>query len=107
MAAVAFSPPPLARTLAVPVPVAGAVYSPPLLTLPEPPAIDQVQAGWVLIAWPNWSSAVAVNCWLVPSCTLAVAGRPTTPARVLFTVTLALLDAAHPPAPRTATLTRD
>src|SRR6202034_2074027 len=54
----------VASTVAVPE-VSGAVYRPALLMLPAlSGARDQVNPGWVDIALPNWSRAVAVNCWV-------------------------------------------
>ena len=51
----------VASTVAVPE-VFGAVYRPVELMLPAlSGARDQVKLGWVAIALPNWSSAVAVN----------------------------------------------
>src|SRR5690242_14384757 len=58
--ALPMSPPPLTWTVSVPLPEAGAVYRPLPLTWPAP-ATDHAQAGCVLMALPNWSTALAVN----------------------------------------------
>src|SRR4051812_40444281 len=66
-------PPAVARTVAEPA-VAGAVYRPDAVTVPPPPGIDQVNDGWATRAVPNWSFAVAVNCWAEPAVSVTVAG---------------------------------
>src|SRR5205085_2543928 len=90
--AVPLRPAPLAWTVAVPLPEVGALYRPLLLTVPMPPlATVQVHAGCVLMALPNWSLAVAVNCWLPPLATEAVPGVTLTLVSVWLTVTVTLL----------------
>src|SRR5262245_13736526 len=64
--AVALIPPPVALTVAVPVPLVGAVYRPAPLRVPIPLTSDQAQDGCVVRAMPNWSCAVAVNCCVPP-----------------------------------------
>jgi len=70
----------------------------PLLpTVPiPPPARDQVQAGCVLRALPNWSLALAANCWVPPLATVALPGVTATLVRVWLTVTLMLLVTVRP-----------
>src|SRR5262249_23318785 len=73
--AVPLTLPLVARMVALPVRL-GALYRPVLLIEPMPPAsIDQVKAGCVTRAPPNWSKAVAVNCFVVFLGTVAVAGE--------------------------------
>ena len=67
-------PPPLTRTVAVPLPALGVVYKPLLLTLPAPATSDQVHVGWWASALPNWSDALTVNCCFWPSLRDAVPG---------------------------------
>src|SRR5271157_442461 len=67
---------PLAETFTwtLPVPLAGAVYSPVLLMVPPPPLTCQVKTGGEAIAWPNWSTATAVNCCGAPFFSDTLAG---------------------------------
>jgi hypothetical protein len=68
-------PPAVARTVAEPVPDAGAVKRPEALTAPAPPESSvQVNAGCGDMAAPNWSLATAENCLVCPFATEAVAG---------------------------------
>jgi hypothetical protein len=75
------------------VPVDGAVYKPLDETVAPPavPLIDQDIAGWLVIAWPNWSRAVAANCWVALCATVALVGAMAILVSVWFTVTLTLL----------------
>jgi hypothetical protein len=59
-AAVSDADPLVAVIVALPAPVAGAAYKPVVETLPRPD-YAQITAG-LLIALPNWSVTVAVNC---------------------------------------------
>ena len=54
-----------------------------------PLASVQVQAGCVLMPLPNWSVAVAENCWELPSRTVAVAGVSVILVTVWLTVAVA------------------
>src|SRR5262249_27618973 len=87
----------VARTVAGPVPLAGAGSRPLAFTDPGPPlSMDQVNGGCVARALPNWSLLVAANCCVAPSTTVALAGLTTTVVRVALTVTLTLLAADRP-----------
>src|SRR5207248_7103818 len=89
--------PDVARTVADPVPVAGAVYRPVAPTPPSPPeSTDQVNAGWLARAWPNWSRAVAVNCCVAPLPAVTELGLTATLVNVCATVTLTSLVADRP-----------
>jgi hypothetical protein len=76
---------------------AGAVNNPADVIVP-PPVADHVNVGWTASALPNWSIAVAVNCWLAPAVTVATAGVTTTPVRVWATVTFTADETVRPPA---------
>ncbi len=80
--AAAVRDPPVAVTVSVPVPVAGAVYSPAGVTVPPaPPASTaQANAGWVARASPNWSFARAANASVPRSGTVTADGDTVTPA---------------------------
>src|SRR4029077_5089890 len=95
-------PEPLAAlTVADPVPLAGAVYRPLLLTVPILPVPkDQVIAGCVLKVLPNWSRALAANCCVAPLGSVTLTGLTLMPVSVWLTVTLTLLVAVKPPASR-------
>ncbi len=75
----------------------GALYRPLVLTNPPaPPAASvQVKAGWMAIARPNWSRALAVNCRVAPQSRLTVAGLTLMLVSVWFTVTVTLLSAVR------------
>ena len=62
MVALPTFPPAFAWMVAVPRPLAGAVYRPVLLIDPRPLSFDHVKLGWIAMAWANWSSALAENC---------------------------------------------
>ena len=66
------------------------------MTVPTPDT-DQVIAG-LAIALPNWSAAVAENCWVAPLARLTVAGVTRRLVKVWLTVTLTLLVTDRPPA---------
>jgi hypothetical protein len=86
-------------TLAVPLcgpAVAVTVYGPPAVTpavkrpdalMVPPPLSVQVNEGGGDMAAPNWSFAVAVNCCVVLTFTVALAGATVTIVWVWFTVT--------------------
>src|SRR5258708_39807678 len=73
---------------------APAVNRPVELTVP--PLADQVKTGGLAMALPNWSVALAVNCWTPPAVTLACVGLTATLVRVWLTVTLTLLVVLRP-----------
>jgi hypothetical protein len=79
----------VAVTVALPTPLAGAVHKPVIETLPTPDNI-QVTAGW-LIALPNLSVTVAVNCSVAPSTTIAVDGVNSRDFGVCWIVTVAVV----------------
>ena len=86
--------------VAVTVPLAAvldAVSRPAALIVPTPPLVAQVNAG--LIATPNWSFAVAVNCWVCPALKLTDDGLSVIVVSVWLTVTLTLLVAVSPGVP--------
>ena len=60
-------------------------------TEPMPEARLQVKAGWLASELPNWSSAVAVNCWVWYSLSVALAGVTLMVVSVGLTVTFTLL----------------
>src|SRR5438270_670915 len=66
---------------------ARAVDRPDAVTVPPPLATDQVKAGALARAAPNWSRAVAVNCCLVAVFTVAVPGLTVMLVSVWLTVT--------------------
>ena len=59
--------------------------------LPPPLATLQVKVGWVARALPNWSFAVALNCWVTLIPMLAEAGDTVIEVSVWLTETLTLL----------------
>jgi hypothetical protein len=67
----------------------------PLELIVPPPLTDQVKIGCGLMTLPNWSRPVALNCWLPPVWTEAVAGATlidvSTGVTGAVTVTLAVL----------------
>jgi hypothetical protein len=67
-----------------------AVKSPLGLIVP-PPVTVHANPGWVANAVPNWSLALAVNCWVAPLPTLALAGDTAMLVAVWVTVILTLL----------------
>jgi hypothetical protein len=91
-AAVPLSVPVVARTVALPGPDAGAVYTPAELTPPTPPlSIVHVNVGCDAIAALNWSRAVAVSDCVSPFATVVVAGETDTDVSVWFTVKFTVL----------------
>ena len=82
------------------------MYRPVVLTVPPAPpeSTDQVNAGWLASAWPNWSLAVAVNDWVAPSDDRALAGATVIAVSVWATVTVTLLVIVS--APGSAIVTR-
>ena len=91
--AVPLKAPLVARTVSLPPPQAGAVYTPLELTVPPTPpeSTDHANEGWLASACPNWSLAVAVSAWVVASATVALAGATAIAVSVCATVTVALL----------------
>jgi hypothetical protein len=83
--AVPLLPPLAAVTVNGPPAVAPAVKSPAVLIVP-PPETVHVKVGWLVSVAPNWSFPLAVNCWVPPAATLAVAGVTVTLVRVCDTV---------------------
>src|ERR1043165_4447464 len=81
---------PLATMVAEPVPELGAVYCPVVLRVPTP-VRDQTKLGWLDRGLPNWSIAVAVNCCVPPSASVALPGVTPLLVIVWFTVTVTLL----------------
>ena len=65
--------PPLAAVTVNGPPGVVAVNRPARLIDP-PPLTDQVNDGWELSGLPNWSRPVALNCWVPPLGTEALAG---------------------------------
>ena len=62
-----------------------------------PPAFTvQLKVGWVTRLVPNWSRAVAVNCWVAPVLTVALAGETTMLVNVWLTFTVTELVAVKP-----------
>ncbi len=57
----------------------------------------QVKVGWVARLVANWSRAVAVNCWVAETFTVAVVGARTMLVRVWLTVTATELVAVRLP----------
>ena len=66
----------------------------PVPLMVPPPLTVQVKAG--LIGLPNWSAADAVNCWVPPTLTAALAGETAIEVSVCETVTGRLLVAVSP-----------
>src|SRR5258708_15411726 len=85
-----------AVAVTVPGPAAAPAVNRPV-ELTVPPLADQVKAGGLARALPNWSVALAVNCWTPPAATLACVGLTATLVRVWLTVTLTLLVVLRPP----------
>jgi len=67
-----------------------AVNRPEALMLP-PPVTDQVNVGCGLSGWPNWSLPVAVNCWVLPVWTEALAGETVIDVRTGGALVVAML----------------
>ena len=89
----------VARTVSLPIPELGAVYAPLVLMVPPAPpeSTDQVNAGGLASAWPNWSVAVAVNNCVALSTSDKLAGSTAIAVSVCATVTVTLLVAVSPP----------
>jgi hypothetical protein len=86
-AAVPVIVPVVARTVVLPVPLAGALYRPPVLIVPTPPlAMVQVKAGCAARALPNWSLALAANCWEPLRATVVLVGDTLTEVTTGLTV---------------------
>jgi hypothetical protein len=73
--AVPFTLPLAAVTVNGPPAVEPAVNNPAALMVPPPTDTPQVNVGCGLIATRFWSYPVAVNCWVLPVCTEALAGE--------------------------------
>ena len=93
--------PETAVTVNGPPATAGAVYSPELEIDPLP-VRDHVIA-LCEIAFPNWSTTVAVNCCVPLTATVADTGLSFIPAAVCCTLTLTADVAVSPPASVTRT----
>jgi len=63
----------------------------PLALMVPPPEVVQSKVGWVDRLAPNWSRAVAVNCCVADTFTLALVGATATLVKVWSTVTLVAL----------------
>src|SRR5208337_429468 len=84
---------------AVTVPLAevlGAVSRPPAEMVPT--VVVQVKLGWVASTLPNWSLAVAANCWVPPTLTVTDAGLTAMLVSDWFTTTFTLLVVVNPAA---------
>src|SRR5450759_5360865 len=67
-----------------------AVKRPPPLMVP-PPLTLHANEGWVAKVAPNWSRAVALNCWAAEMLTVALAGETAMLAIVGLTTTVTAL----------------
>ena len=62
-----------------------------------PPLTDQVTVGWGFSGLPNWSRPVALNCWVAPVWTEALAGLTLIVVRTGVAVTVTLAVPLTPP----------
>src|SRR5687767_11348859 len=81
----------VARTVAVPTPLAGEVYKPLELTVPKSLSTDQVKPGCVAKSRPNWSFAFAVSWRDSPLATMVPVGATVTLVSFWATVTSTVL----------------